>query len=225
MAATGYFTVLYLSGTNCNGDSIDEYGDSGSGATGGGGSYGDVEIIDPTWPDSVRYSKIREIVFRVSGIQTGEQAAVRIGTTNEMYYVPLYEAELMGTDKNGQTLTSRYEVIRFGVKSVNDVATVVGLAEEKIYTVQAFLGGKYGSGVNGDAWQIYDNFLIHVGPKDLERGANAYGCIEICHSKMADFNQKVWQYSNTTNGNDLVASGKFKVHMMKAQKPALIPKN
>lgn len=230
-----YFTVLYLSGTNCNGDSIDEYADSGgggsgggssgSGATGGGGSYGDGEIIDPTWPDSVRYSKIREIVFRVSGIQTGERAAVKIGMTDEMYYVPLYEAELIGTDENGQTLTSFYEVIRFGVKSVNDVATVVGLAEEKIYTVQAFLGGKYGSEVNGDAWQIYDNFLIHIGPKDLEGGVNAYGCIEICHSKMADFNQKVWQYSNTTIGNDLVASGKFKVYMMKAQKPALIPQN
>lgn len=225
------FKVVYIFGRDSNGNETDEYpdygdiGGGGSGGNSGGGGSGGPNIPEnPNKNDTTAHNEIREVMFIVSGITTGEQAVVKIGLTDEMYYVPLYKAELSGVDANGNTLTSSYEVIRFGVKSINDVSVIVGLADENIYTIQGFLPGKYGSAINGDAWQIYGNFLIHVGPKDLEQGVNAYGCIEICNSKMTDFNQKVLQFSNAADGNELISSGKFKLYIQSAIKPALVPK-
>lgn len=40
---------------------------------------------------------------------------------------------------------------------------------------------------------------------------------------MAEFNQKVLEYSNASDGHNLVASGKFHVYIQQAARPSLVP--
>lgn len=168
---------------------------------------------------------IRDILLTVSGTTTGQNGTVWIGIENEVFSVPVYHVTLTGTDQSGNGVSFQYEAIRFGVDYVNGVVKVVGLAEERTYTVSAFLPGKYGDSPLGDAWQIQGNHLLHVGPSKLNVAVAAYGCIEICHFRMGDLNEKILLYSNAKNGQDLVRSGKFKIHLEGANRPPLVPKN
>lgn len=52
-----------------------------------------------------------------------------------------------------------------------------------------------------------------------------YGCIGICKGKMGELNRKLLLYSNAKTEQALASSGKFKIHVEAASKPALILKN
>ena len=117
---------------------------------------------------------IRDIKLTIKSSTTGEQAVVKIGTTTERYYVPLYNVVLEAIDSTGKSIIENYEAIRFGVKYENGVAVVKGLQDEATYTISEFISAYCGESPSGDAWRIYMGHLLHAGPRDLENGCNMY---------------------------------------------------
>lgn len=167
---------------------------------------------------------IREILLTVTGETTNEDAYVRLGMTNQLYSVPLYKVILTGKDNDGAALEYEYEAIRFGVKTDGgEGAMVVGKTSDRVYTVYEHLPDHLGTGGAFHAWRFDNGFLIHCGPSKLNIGVGALGCIEICHSRMAELNKNILFLSNAKSGADLARSGKFKVHIVGASRLPLIP--
>ena len=168
---------------------------------------------------------IRDIKLTIKSSTTGEQAVVRIGTTTERYYVPLYNVVLEAIDSTGKSIIENYEAIRFGVKYENGVAVVKGLQDEATYTIREFILAYCGESPSGDAWRIYGGHLLHAGPRDPKLGCNMYGCIGICNGRMGELNRKLLLYSNAKTEEALVQSEKFIVYVEAASKPSLVPIN
>ena len=168
---------------------------------------------------------IRNVLLTIKSTTTGEMAVVRIGTTTEQYYVPLYNVVLEGTDDSGNAVVVDYVAIRFGVKYENDIPVVKGLQDEKTYTISDFIPAYCGESPAGDAWRIFGGHLLHAGPRDPEFGCCMYGCVGICNARFVELNEKLLLYSNAKTNEELAKSGKFKVHVEAAVKPPLIPKD
>ena len=203
----------------------DTSGGSGGGnntpTPGGGDSGGGTITITPTpGGGDDNTPTIREVTFTITAQTTGAYAKVKPEYNSQDFYkVPLYRAKLSASGFSD----IYYDVIRFGVKK-NDagVVRVVGLADAQTHVVSAWIPGYYSyAGASGNAWQITGDHLIHMGPRDIVSGCMAWGCIEICYSRMTEFNEKVLEYSGATSHGEIIQERKFIVKLEAASRPSL----
>jgi len=128
---------------------------------------------------------MRAVNIRVGGTPGHEFPtwAYPNGISLGYFSVPSYPCFVTGKDDTGNSISERFDVLRFGVLC-NDGRTpkVVGLANYQVHVIKAWIGSyrvhSASSNENG-AWQVYDNFLIHDGPDNITEVFATIGCIEI----------------------------------------------
>ena len=86
------------------------------------------------------------------------------------FIIPTYQLTVAGTDNKGKSVSSIFEVLRFGIQcEKGGTPTVVGLADQQTHIIKAWIPTytvHSASSLEMGAWQVYDNFLIHDGPDD-----------------------------------------------------------
>lgn len=157
-------------------------GNNGGGASGGGGSGGGGGGSNTGYEEG---SAIRPVIITVTGITTGYQYINSYPykydkNTGVKFEVPLYQIIVSGKESENSTESYHFfSAIRFGVQkhSATDSERVVGKSNADTRKVQAWIPNSYDN--SGSYW-IYDNYLIHIGQKNLDDcHSGNLGCIAI----------------------------------------------
>jgi len=99
------------------------------------------------------------------------------------FLIPSYPCTVTGNDAAGNSVSEKFNVLRFGVLCNDGKTTkVVGLAEYQKHVIKAWIGSYTVHSASSDengAWQVYNNFLIHDGPDDSTELFATIGCVEV----------------------------------------------
>jgi len=178
---------------------------------------------------------MRRVDIQVGGSSVGRYITWGYpkGSDAEHFWTPVYPCTVTGTDDSGQSVSQRFDVLRFGVQNKDGHSPrVVGLAEQQTHVIKAWLPHyrvhSANSPENG-AWQVYDNFLIHDGPDDDNDNMFAtIGCVEIMGPKgFVRFNDLIIALSGASaNDRDaklhqIGGSGHLFVTYERAERPKL----
>lgn len=137
------------------------------------------------------------------------------------YRVPLYRVEVSGVDAAGNSVSTYFKAIRFGVKRTTTVAAkVVGLAERQSHTLR----WAYITTMDEMAWRVYGGFFVHRGPENpLTQNFGSIGCIEITGpGKWAEFNALILELTGAASEEDAGAHGLVRIEYHAATRPPLI---
>jgi len=179
---------------------------------------------------------MRNIRINVGSSSVGEQKTWGYpnGSPDKLFWVPVYPCTVTGTLDNGQSVSERFEVLRFGVHNPDGRSPrVVGLAEQQEHIIKAWLPNYSVHSARSQedgAWQVYNNFLIHDGPDNPFEIFATIGCVEIMGPQgFIRFNDLIialsglsGSSSSRSNQLDQIArSGKLSITYEKALRPPL----
>jgi len=145
------------------------------------------------------------------------------------FIIPTYNMTVTGIDKDGNSVTEAFEVLRFGVESVGtERPRVVGLkgAETDSLTkwLPAYQVHSAPTSVKG-AWVIRGNYLIHNGPtRGKEDGLfGSTGCIEVMGGRFLEFNTLLRQLTCADTNEEVSKSGSVSLQFQPTEWPQLRP--
>jgi hypothetical protein len=164
-----------------------------------------------------------EVTITVTNFQTGTAylTSYPYRPNRVKYRVPLYQVTVSGNDKSGNSVSTDFDAIRFGVKRTQtSAASVVGLADRQEYT----LSWSFITTMNEMAWRVYGGFFVHRGPDNpITQNFGSIGCIEITGSgKWAEFNALIVELAGCKSESDVSNKGLAKILYHAATRPPLI---
>jgi len=194
---------------------------------------------------------LRKVTINVSGTPNGNTYIAKTYPKKSTYYiVPVYNLTVSGTNESGKVLSRRWQVLRFmpylnprrvdkryKLSTGDSIPAVVGLVShrnQKIivydpnYEIQNNTSVADDDTVKGK-FVIEGNFLIHVGPSDLNDDAKIWGsagCMEVVG--FAEMKQFIYFISGSKEKDmevgltKLASSGKLHLILEQAVKPILI---
>lgn len=177
-----------------------------------------------------------ELVVGNKQINTGFTWAYPAGQHHGIFLIPIYELTVSGKNAEGQNLSRKFEVFRFGVScpTAKSQPKVVGLADSQTHVIKAWLPNytvHSASSLEKGAWQVYDSFLIHDGPDDPKKEIYAsIGCVEICNGPQGfdDFNDFLIQLSGASASSraeqlkQIGQASNMRITYLKAARPPLV---
>jgi len=179
---------------------------------------------------------MRDIRIYVGGSVVGQQKTrgYPAGSQSKLFWIPVYPCIVAGHINNGQSISERFNVLRFGVYNPDGRSPrVVGLADQQTHVIKNWLPDymvhSATSQENG-AWQVYDSFLIHDGPDNSSEIFATIGCIEIMGPRgFIRFNDLIIALSGLLGSSSsrnsqlhqIGRSGKLSITYQRAVRPSL----
>lgn len=161
-------------------------------------------------PEPEQTGEIRPVVVTVTATEVGTGIVGSYpDASGDNYVMPLYRVTVSGTNAAGESVTSNFTAIRYGVEYRAGTVgpKVVGLSDAQTHVLNWV-------GYMGGSWQVYGNHLIHDGADDPTTQAwGAIGCVEINYAGEWDrFNTLIHSLTGSSDKGAIGDSGNLTVH-------------
>jgi hypothetical protein len=178
---------------------------------------------------------MRNVILNVGGkaVGQGKTWAYPNGKALGIFYVPSFNMSVSGVDNTGARITRTFEVLRFGLHCTDGKTPVsVGLADYQRHIIKSWIPTytpHSAPSIEGGAWQVYNSFLIHDGPDNINEVFATIGCIELMGPlgfvKLNDLLIELCGPTATTRDEQLAQigrSGKLSIVYEKSTRPPVV---